>query len=403
MQASSRSGLRIGIDATAIMAEPTGVDVTTLQLLRALSRVDSNNQYTVFTPHSDRDRISTLVGGKFEVIPVTTRARAHRLLAQQAMFPVKTFTHRFDLFHSPAFITPLIRGRSRHVVTVHDMTFFTLPDAHSALRRSKPFQWAVQASMYAADTICTPSEYVREDIIRLMPKLAPKIVAVRSGIDEIYRPQPEEEVRAELRKFKIEAPYIIHVGTIEPRKNLTRLVTSFNALAAENKISDHLVFCGKLGWGYEEFLASVENSPVRDRIHLLGYVPDESLPALYTGARLCVYPSREEGFGLPPLEAMSCGAPVIAGDTSSLTENLTGAAILIPPGDQSALTEAIGRVLGNEETRLDLVAKGQKRANEFSWENTALHMQQVYEATVDKKADLAHVRRTTSRTADIAD
>jgi glycosyltransferase involved in cell wall biosynthesis len=205
-----------------------------------------------------------------------------------------------------------------------------------------------------------------------MPEVAEnRVRVIPYGIDRDFRPADPVAVQAALKRLRLPERYILYVGSIEPRKNLPRLVESYRRLIADARITEHLVLAGRLGWNYQSLVRQVESTGLRDRVHLPGYIARQDLPLLYSGARLFVYPSVYEGFGFPPLEALACGVPTIASCSSSLAENLRGAAELVPPSDERALAIAIERLLQDERLRTEYREKGLARAGEFRWEKTA--------------------------------
>ena len=169
-----------------------------------------------------------------------------------------------------------------------------------------------------------------------------RIHVIPAGVGEEFHLQAANDVQRARSRLKLNWPYILYVGTIEPRKNLQRLVESYERLIAKGGVREHLVLAGRLGWDYKGILEQINSPALRDRVHLPGYISQGDLPLLYAGARLFVYPSLEEGFGFPPLEAMACGVPTIASLSSSLAENLREAAELVPPDDTEALTARHG-------------------------------------------------------------
>jgi glycosyltransferase involved in cell wall biosynthesis len=371
---------RIGIDLTALLPQATGVDQILLNLVRHLGRLDGANRYVLFVNVGDRPRFGDSLGPNFRLVPVCLRPRPFRLAFQQALLPAVATALALDVLHSPAFIMPLWRGRTRHVLTVHDMTFFSLPDCHIPLRRSRPFRRAVVHSIRHADLVCVPSHHVRRDLLERVSGVPEgRIRVVGWGVGEEFRPHPADAARAVARRLGIAVPYILHVGTIEPRKNLDHLVESYRRLVGARAVDEHLVLAGRLGWSYDDLLARLAAPELRDRVHLVGYVGQEDLPLLYAGARLCVYPSLEEGFGLPPLEAMACGVPTVSSRSSALAENLEGAAELVPPGDVDALVAAMARLLRDEALRATRVRHGLERAAAFRWAETARAMVGCYE------------------------
>ena len=378
--------MRIGIDMTALVTEHTGVDVSITNLVLALSKADSQNRYFLFVNSADRKTLRDCLPKNFEVLTVSTRSRLIRLLAQQIVFPILSYTLRLDVIHSPAFIGPIFRGRSRRLLTIHDMTFFSIPSHHTTIHRSRLFQQAVFWSIDLADKICVPSFHVRDELTRYSADVSPdKIRVVNWGIEDAFYPRPTEERNKSLKALGISFPYIVHVGTVEPRKNLPHLLSSFRFLVKEFGVAEHLVLSGRLGWDYAPVLDAIESDDLAGRVHLLGYVEQVHLPALYSGSRLCVYPSLAEGFGFPPLEAMACGVPVIASDSSSLVELLQGAAELISSDDERGLALAMAELLSNDSLRARRIELGLLRAAEFTWERAARRTLECYSELADSQ------------------
>jgi glycosyltransferase involved in cell wall biosynthesis len=191
------------------------------------------------------------------------------------------------------------------------------------------------------------------------------------GIGERFRPPSAERVEAVRARLGLPRRYVLYVGTLEPRKNLTVLLEAYARLVTGGRVDEDLVLVGRLGWERSELMRAAAHDAIRGRVHVTGWVEDDVLPVLYAGARAFVYPSIEEGFGFPPLEAMAAGVPTVSSDTSSLRENLAGAAELVAPTDVVALTAALGRVLADERLRAKLVRAGLERAGSFRWDESA--------------------------------
>jgi glycosyltransferase involved in cell wall biosynthesis len=374
--------LRIGIDLTAILPVATGVDMYLEELVLALGRVDRDNRYTLFVNHEDRALFRDRLPSGFRVAPRCLRPRPVRLLFQQVGLPALALASGLDVVHSPSFIMPLARGRQRHLLTVYDMTFFSLPECHEPLRRSRLYRWAILASLRRAHLVSVPSEATRRAVLRFLPGAAHgRVRVVPPGIDRAFAPSSDEEVARVRHRFRLDAPYVLYLGTLEPRKNLVRLVEAFARLAGGGRPED-LVLAGRPGWGLEPLDAAIASSGAAHRIRRLGYVDREDLAPLLTAAEVLVYPSLEEGFGFPPLEAMACGTPVVAAESSSLAENLAGAAELVPPEDVAALAAAVERLLVNRELHDRRRRQGLERAARFTWERTAEETVECYRALV---------------------
>jgi glycosyltransferase involved in cell wall biosynthesis len=354
------------------LPQPTGVDNYLKNLVIHLGRIDRDTRYLILVNWEDRRLFPRSLPRNFEVVPFSFRPRPVRLLSQQIGLPAFAMLAGVDVIHSPSFLMPVLRGRQRHVLTVHDMTSFSLPACHIPLRRSAAYRRALGWSIRHADLVIVPSCSTRQDILKLVPELpAARIKVIAEGVGEEFRRLPAPQTQEAIRRLKLPMPYILYVGTIEPRKNLGHLVECFGQLIRDGDLREHLVLAGRLGWGYDELLARVRSPALRGRVHLAGYVAQEDLPAVYAGASLFVYPSLQEGFGFPPLEAMACGVPVIASRSSSLAENLAGAAELVPPTDAAALIEALRRLLTDPQLRAQRREQGLARATLFRWDETA--------------------------------
>jgi len=376
--------MRIAFDFSAFIPQSTGVDTYMKQLVLHLAKIDSENQYLVCLNFEDRHLFEQTLPENFTCKYLSARPRPARLIYQQLMLPVAALAWRADLVHSPAFIMPFIRGISRHVLTIHDMTSFSHPQCHNALRRSSTYLAMVRASMRRANAIIVPSKATRRAALEFMPDLDPDRVQITSlGIGEEFQLIERSRVEETVRRLELPERYILFVGTLEPRKNLTTLVDSYRQLVEAGSISENLVIAGKLGWGYDELLKQLDVPAIRDKVHLMGYLDQEDLPAVYAGARLFVYPSIFEGFGFPPLEAMACGVPTISTLSSSLIENLEGAAELVPPDSVEALAEAINHLLNDDALWSIRRTQGLQQANRFRWTNTALDTIKCYQAAME--------------------
>jgi glycosyltransferase involved in cell wall biosynthesis len=266
------------------------------------------------------------------------------------------------------------------VLTVHDLIFRHLPEHHKPLNR-----WYLNLTMplycRRADHIIAVSEHTGYDLISAYGIAAEKISVVYEAAAPAFCPQPPQAVAAVRTRYDLPERYLLFVGTIEPRKNLIRLLAAFEAVYADGLV-DGLVVVGKRGWLYGDFFARLEESPVREVVFLPGYVPDGDLPAFYAGAQALVLPSVYEGFGLPALEAMACGTPVVASNASSIPEIGGEAALYFDPLDEEAAADAIRRLLRDADLRDEMRARGLTQAARFSWRRAAAETRAVYDAVV---------------------
>lgn len=376
--------MRIAIDFTSFIPQMTGVDTYMKQLVSNLAKVDRTNQYRIYHNHEDRRIFADSLPGNFSHTSLSARPRLLRLISQQGILPVAASGWKADVVHSPSFIMPYLRASARHVLTVHDMTSFSHPHCHIALRRSWLYRRVVLASLRRADVVVVPSQATRQAILEFLPDLQPDRIHVTvPGIGEEFRLCDPVSVREVVARLKLPQPYILYVGTLEPRKNLPALVESYRRLVEAGAIKEHLVLAGKLGWGYEALLKQIQVPALRGRVYLAGYVDQKDLPAVYAGARLFVYPSLHEGFGFPPLEAMACGVPVISTRSSSLAENLERAAELVAPDDIAGLADAMQRLLTDDTLRAKRQGQGLEQACQYRWEQTARETVKSYQAAME--------------------
>lgn len=380
--------MRVGIDVTALVSHGTGVDSYVRGLMRHLIRAGTDHRLTFFVNLEDRALLNGDVPDNVRMVAGSLRPRPVRLAFQQLALPAAWRRLELDVVHSPAFLMPLARGRPRHLLMVHDMTFFSLPHMHTRLHRSTAFRYAVRTSIRKADQLIVPSESTRDDVMRSLPTLSSaRIEVIPPGVSQHFRPRADEEVRAVRERFELPRDYVLHVGTIEPRKNLRGLIDAYERLVAGGATA-HLVLAGRPGGDLDALKSVLASQGLSGRVHLLGYVARQDLPALYSAARVFVFPSIYEGFGFPPLEAMACGVPTIAARSSALAENLGGAAELVAPWDTEALAEAMRRLLRDEGLRRRRRREGMERAASFSWQTTARKTLACYEELAARSASL---------------
>lgn len=265
--------LHIAIDLTALLPESTGVDVALLGLVRHLSTVDSENRYTVFVNREDRARLGGLLPANLTLRSCCVRSRLVRAAFQQAWLPWELASGAYDVLHSPSFLMPLWpshakRGRTKHLLTVHDMTFFSMPQVHNRLRRSAVFRDALAASMGRADLLNVPSDAVRREVSRWAPSVPPERIRVTPwGIDRRFCPAPASEVAEHTRRLRMPHPYVLYVGTIEPRKNLPMLLEAFRRFLRSGRRTHHLVVAGASGWDAEGVYRMAASPELAGRVH----------------------------------------------------------------------------------------------------------------------------------------
>ena len=379
--------MRIAFDATAIPRLMAGAAVYTYELARALAAVDRDNEYVIFARGDHFDDLPATRAG-LRVVKVRAPSRPMRLVWEQAILPRRLRQLGIDVLHSPHHTTPLpvrLRADCRRVVTFHDLTFFLIPERYPATRRLY-FQTMTRLSARVADAVIVPSGAVREDVTRILRLPPRRVFAIPEAAGPAFRPQDAGAVEAVRRRYGLEGPFLLSVGSLEPGKNRERLLQAFARLRARGP-THTLVIAGQPAWRHEGEEPLARRLGLADAVRFLGHVPQADLPALYSGADLFVFPSLYEGFGLPALEALACGTPVVASNVSALPEVVGDAALQVSPLDVEALADAMERVLHDPRLRADLRERGLKRAAGFSWERAARETLAVYEwaAGVGKK------------------
>lgn len=377
--------MRIGIDVTAAVSQGAGIGRYTRELLRALALADPENDYRLFFASRDRPYSLPPLGPNFRLINLPFHdiwlARAwHRA---RMPLPVEWITGPLDLFHSPDFTLPPVRRGTRTLLTVHDLSFVRDP-ASAAPGLLRYLNTVVPRSVARADHILADSQATKKDLIDLYHTPDEKITVLYSGVEARFRPvtAPDQLARVRTRYGLGHEPFILGISTLQPRKNFVRLIQAFETvsyqLSAVSAGALRLVIAGGKGWLFEAIFAEVERRGLQERVLFPGFVADEDLPALYSAARVLAYPSLYEGFGLPMLEAMACGTPVVASTASCLPEVAGDAALLVSPTDVPALADALSRAANDEAVRADLIAKGLNRSRQFTWEKSARQLLTIY-------------------------
>lgn len=374
--AGPESCMRIAVDVTSIPRLRVGAGTYMAELVRALARVDRDNTYLVLAkPGAFPDLTPP---PNMTILSVRVGPPPARLAWEQTALPVLLWLHKVDVLHSPHHTSPVVLPGVRRVVTFHDVTFLIMPWRYPVARRWY-MRAATQASARLADAIIAVSETVARDVRERLPAAAGKVQVVREGVSDRFRPVSEPGAVERCREaYGLSRPYLLHVGRLDPGKNLQSLLAAFARTCRAAGAPHDLVLAGPSGWKNEGFFRTLRGLGLEDRVKVLGYVPDDLMPALYGGADVFVFPSLYEGFGLPPLEAMACGTPVVASSRSAMPEVLGDAALLVDPRSPDDLAAAIGRVLGDAALRQRLREAGLRRAAAFSWDEAARATVDVY-------------------------
>lgn len=297
-----------------------------------------------------------------------------RILWEQVVWPISAVSHNLSLLHSMAFVTPLLNNKPS-IVTVYDLSFIHYPDRFPKLQRHY-LASQTRRSCRAATRVTTISKSGRDDVHEYFGVPLDRIDVVVPGVDmDVYR-QVDDETRIAFRKREaLPEKFVLHVGTLQPRKNIPTLIDAFAQI--EDK-STHLILVGGKGWLYDEIFERVVELGLRDRVRFTGYVADDDLPLWYNSASVLVFPSVYEGFGLPIAEAMACGLPVIAANTSSIPEVAGDAALYFDAQDSATLTERLNQILSDTSLSDTLSAKGLQQVQNFTWPKAGQLMADVY-------------------------
>jgi len=284
-----------------------------------------------------------------------------------------------DIIHNPAQVPTFFRFQCKNVITVHDITPLLFPKEHP-LGVPAFFKLFLPNTLKHADLIISDSHNTKKDLIHHLNIPGNKIEVIPLAVDPIFNVISAAEVKVMKQKFHIPHPYILYLGTLEPRKNIPLLLKAFASVKKTEPLLKLLIVGGK-GWKYSGIFDLVNSLGISKDVVFLGYVAKEDIPALYCGAEVFIYPSLYEGFGLPPLEAMACGCPVIVSNSSSLPEVVQNAGLLIDPYNCSELVVMIKKILNDSSLRDDIRKMGLERAKFFSWEKTAELTYEAYEKT----------------------
>ncbi len=351
--------MRIALDARLLHYRKAGISQYILRLLEGLDRLEPPEDLLIL--RSRRQVDADLPKTHFSSVPLWTPP--HNRFEQFGL-RVELSRLQLDLLHSPDFI-PLFHRSFRSVITVHDLAFLLYP--HLLTRESARYYGQIDQAVRSADHIIAVSETTKRDIIRLLGAPEERVTVIPEAVSPTYRLLDDREPVAEVRRrYQLPEQYAIFVGTIEPRKNLTTLMRAIRRLKDQHHTELVLAVVGQWGWLYDDVLRVHEELKLEEAVRFLGRVPDSDLVALYNGASVLAYPSHYEGFGLPPLEAMACGTPVIVSNTSALPEVVGDAGLLVSPEDDEGLAVALLRVLSDPELRDALVRRGLQRASSFS-------------------------------------
>jgi glycosyltransferase involved in cell wall biosynthesis len=385
--------MRIGIDVRCFAeGRHTGVEEYTRELLREIFQQDRENEYVLFfnswsVPRADFSWIKEYPNVTLRVFRFPNKLLNFSLWYLRRPF-LDRMLGRVDLFFLPNQNFVSISRRTKLVVTAHDLSFLLFPETFSFKQRLWHFFVNFRATAKRADRILAVSRSTADDIRTRYRLPAQKVRVVQSGLHPRFEASSRNalETLSVKERYRLPYRYILSFGTFEPRKNSLALLSAYETLQAlGGKAAEaHLVLAGSPGWKTKRLMRRIESSPAREKIHVLGYVPEEDKLALYSLASAFVYPSLYEGFGFPPLEALACGVPVIASHSSSLPEIVGEAAILIDPYQPNEILQALQAVLGDASLASLLVRRGEEGRGRLSWRAAAKETRAVFRELAKK-------------------
>jgi glycosyltransferase involved in cell wall biosynthesis len=371
-----------GLDGIPLNQSLTGVGHYTLELAQALARIAPEDRFELVSPLPSLHRPESPANLHI------TQARVGRLSRRfwwQVGLPRYIRRSQFRVFHGTNYNVPLLKSCPT-VVTIHDLSLLLWPQTHDQ-HLARRARWRLPIMVRRADAIIVPSESIKTEVCEHLGIDDSKITVIPEAPRSTFWPVPVAETLAVRRRLNIGDDFILFVGTIEPRKNLLTLVRAFEVILRNNVAQTQLILVGNEGWMTGDLHGYLGSAEVSERIRLVGYLADDDLRALYSSCRVFVYPSLYEGFGLPLLEAMACGAPVITSNVPAIRETIGDIAVLISPTDVNELAHSIMRVLENPAEREQRSTASKEHASKFSWEKAAAATLNVYRSLSTDRAD----------------
>lgn len=359
--------MKIGIDVQTTLGQKTGFGFYVQNLTEALKKIDKKNKYIMLKPSEEKDL-----------------SAPQRFYWDQFIAPRLAKKSHLDIFHQPCFSVPIFHDKMKIVVTIHDLIAIRFGTDIPFFSRQYFGKW-MPFSYHWADKIICDSEHTKKDIIDFLKIPESKIKVIYLAADKDLKSNvSQSEIEGVKEKYGIKGKYLLNLSTISPRKNNQFLIDVFyNVL---KKYKDYkLVITGKKGWYYEGLFKQVEDLGIKDSVIFTGYIRDEDKSALYAGATIFLFPSLYEGFGFTPLEAMTCGVPVICSNTSSLPEVVGDGGILLSPTDEKGWIKETEILLGDANLRKELSVKGYNQSKKFSWDKCAKETLKVYEELYNAK------------------
>jgi len=375
--------MKIGFDISSQSLPRSGVGQYQINLIDALLKIDKENFYNLYAFNFRNRHRFDYIKFPSENYSVNVIPIPQRLITLWWMMsdypPLEKVAGECDIYQISEICVQPVK-KAKRVAFIHDLTTILYPDHHvksNVFLHKERFK-----NIHKIDAILTNSEYTKKDIVEHLQIKPEKVFVTYLGADEKFKPLDALSVNPIIAKYRIQKPYILFVGTLEPRKNVQNIIKAFNQLKKTHKIPHQLVLAGQKGWKFDDIFKEIELSEFKSDIIHIGYADDSDVPALMSGAEVFVYPSLYEGFGLPVLEAMKCGVPVITSNISSMPEVGGDACLYVEPESVSQLADKLLMLINSKDLQAELSKKGIKRAGFFSWEKCAVDTLKVYRAVL---------------------
>ena len=369
----------IGIDYTPAYEQGAGIGRYVRDLIGALANEDEQTPYHLFVAGASRNVLPPAPGSNFHWTPTRLTPRWcarlwHRL---HIPLPIEYFTGDIDLYHATDFVLPPTRKSTHTILQVHDLSFVRVPEAASPNLKAY-LDRVVPDSVNRADHVLADSRATKSDLCQLYNIAENKITVLHGGVDPHFKPVQNAVIQAVRHKYDLgSVPFVLSVGTVQPRKNYSRLISAVAQLR-EHHPDIRLVIAGGRGWLEGPIYDTLNAVSMEPYTHFIGFVDDTDLPALYNAAACFAFPSLYEGFGLPVLEAMACGTPVVTANVSSLPEAAGDAALLVDPYDVDAIASALENVLTASSLRNQMINRGFQHIQNFTWQSAARKLLKIY-------------------------